>query len=459
MELSTKVDNRASAKLWADALEEEQELARRSASTSRLAQYQQKQQEYSNWTGDESVQDAVLRMLVDKYKPLRTGLGIKTAEEKMKDGNVLGVGTVNAAEVDDIKDLTAALMASRSSNTTQASLESTQPSVPPSEHRPWHTTFRAPSHVANVRQMRLPPPARPTISGNRTVAQILPDDTRARNLERDKKKKAAQAGRLTNAVDSSLDYRLGKRGQEAKQVLRPNPVTAKGWASLVEEKIERARNEGHFNTLKGRGKPFVQNSESSNPFIAREEFLMNRIIQRQGAAPPWVEYQGELETAISTFRATLRSTWKRRAVRTLVTSNPQEFLSRLKLEDIPERDLEWEKREEGYHKEAVEDVNRLVRKYNGAAPYAVRRTYMSLDAELEKAYKECSQEILEEVKARGEKGQYKDTMSGGAAWDDEEWGGGGGGGGSDGPAGGLPDPKKRFRLLEWWERMVGRWVV
>ena len=32
-----------------------------------------------------------------------------------------------------------------------------------------------------------------------------------------------------------------------------------------------------------------------NPFIAREEFLMNRIVQRNGAAPPWVELQaGEL---------------------------------------------------------------------------------------------------------------------------------------------------------------------
>jgi len=36
----------------------------------------------------------------------------------------------------------------------------------------------------------------------------------------------------------------------------------------------------------------VQNSEEANPFIAREEFLMNRIVQRNGAAPPWVEVQG-----------------------------------------------------------------------------------------------------------------------------------------------------------------------
>ena len=28
-----------------------------------------------------------------------------------------------------------------------------------------------------------------------------------------------------------------------------------------------------------------------NPFVSREEFLMNRIVQRNGAAPPWVELQ------------------------------------------------------------------------------------------------------------------------------------------------------------------------
>ena len=37
----------------------------------------------NDWTGDESIQDAVLRMLVDKYKPLRAGT-IRTAEDKLK---------------------------------------------------------------------------------------------------------------------------------------------------------------------------------------------------------------------------------------------------------------------------------------------------------------------------------------------------------------------------------------
>lgn len=44
--------------------------------------------------------------------------------------------------------------------------------------------------------------------------------------------------------------------------------------------------------VKGRGQPLMRSIEETNPFIAREEFLMNRIVQRNGAAPPWVEVQG-----------------------------------------------------------------------------------------------------------------------------------------------------------------------
>ena len=44
--------------------------------------------------------------------------------------------------------------------------------------------------------------------------------------------------------------------------------------------------------MKGRGQPLASTTQDRNPFIGRDEFLMNRIVQRQGAAPPWVEIQG-----------------------------------------------------------------------------------------------------------------------------------------------------------------------
>lgn len=56
--------------------------------------------------------------------------------------------------------------------------------------------------------------------------------------------------------------------------------------------LQKARAEGHFHKLSGRGKEIARQSDEGNPFIAREEFLMNRIVMRNGAAPPWVEMQG-----------------------------------------------------------------------------------------------------------------------------------------------------------------------
>ncbi|KAJ3504368.1 hypothetical protein NLJ89_g7965 [Agrocybe chaxingu] len=72
----------ASEKLFADAARsekaEEEALARQAAILASAGG------EHENWTGDERMQDAVLRMLVDKYKPLRAGR-VMSAEEKMKD--------------------------------------------------------------------------------------------------------------------------------------------------------------------------------------------------------------------------------------------------------------------------------------------------------------------------------------------------------------------------------------
>lgn len=46
----------------------------------------------------------------------------------------------------------------------------------------------------------------------------------------------------------------------------------------------------------------MRDNEQANPFIPREEFLMNRIVQRQGAAPPWVELQqGKIIHSASPF--------------------------------------------------------------------------------------------------------------------------------------------------------------
>lgn len=126
---------------------------------------------------------------------------------------------------------------------------------------------------------------------------------------------------------------------------------------------------------------------------------MNRIVQRQGAVPPWVEIQGELEAAIAAFRSVLKQSWVRRAVRMLTLSRgPLRELSPADIRAL--RDGEWEAREKAYHEPALAELNALVRKYNALAPYAVRRAYYIRDVELGRAYEEGAEDIMRELDRR-----------------------------------------------------------
>ncbi|EPQ58913.1 hypothetical protein GLOTRDRAFT_69931 [Gloeophyllum trabeum ATCC 11539] len=418
----------ASAKLFADAVREEAEevdaLARRARNPLL--------EKHENWTGEESMQDAVLRMLVDKYKPLRSG-PIQTADEKLKRAPPKVSGpdspgyTASATTVSEVEDGDATIRVTTTTTVTGSTGEprrQTDSFLPGIEgHKPWHTTFTVPSHAtASIKLGNIPPPKKHT---------PLPLDEKAQRKEREARRKALHATRLTGARESAIDYRLGIKGGTAQGAPggRPNPISIKGWQGLVEERIERARLEGHFNKISGRGKPLTRQQDEGNPFIAREEFLMNRIVKRQGAAPPWVELQAELESAVTSFREILRQSWTRRAIRTLTISHPAVHLSSLTLSSVTAlRDPEWEERERSYHITALDELNALVRKYNGVAPYSVRRPYYRIEEELEKAYRESGEEILRGVDERVKGKGKKPELRGYAEAED-----GGGGGVLDGP--------------------------
>ena len=109
----------------------------------------------------------------------------------------------------------------------------------------------------------------------------------------------------------------------------------------------------------------------------------------------------ELDAALNSFRDVVRQSWTRRAIRMMTLSQPAALLPRLTTSDvIAMRDAEWEARERAYHDTALEEVNSLVRKYNGLAPYAVRRPYYMLNVELERAYRDSADDILRGIAER-----------------------------------------------------------
>ncbi|KAK6974601.1 DUF1992 domain-containing protein [Favolaschia claudopus] len=363
-----------SAKLFADAAREEAEAQPPSRVVDR--------QEDLNWTGDERIEDMVLRMLIDKFKPLRTGK-IQTAETKIRNSPP----QVQVYQEPRISDHTPPPTALPSGGSW-----ADVPLLPGSpDHRPWHTEFKVPTHAqASIRFARFPGPS----SSSRTPLGAESEQTRRAEKEIHKK-----VGRLIGARESIIDYRLGLGpNSKASGMSRVNPVSVKGWTSLVEDRIERASRAGFFTTIKGQGKPLTRTVEESNPFIAREEFLMNRIMKRNGAVPPWVQLQTELESSLSTFRALLLEGWTRHAVRELTFDGVNANADPAALKAF--RDPRWARREASYHAAALAEVNERVGRYNVLAPYAVRRPLYTLEMELASVYERAAEDVAREVAER-----------------------------------------------------------
>ena len=136
-------------------------------------------------------------------------------------------------------------------------------------------------------------------------------------------------------------------------------------------------------------------------------------MQRNGAVPPWVQLQNELEDALDAFRRVMRESWVKSATRGISSRlpSPSSLSSNEVGSSVPSlesiqayRDQEWEKREAAYHNAAIKEINSLVRKYNGMAPYAVRRAVYTVEGERERMYGEVARDVWENLKQRGKEG-------------------------------------------------------
>jgi DnaJ family protein C protein 28 len=63
------------------------------------------------------------------------------------------------------------------------------------------------------------------------------------------------------------------------------------------------------------------------------------------------------------------------------------------------RDPEWEEKEKSYHEHGIAELNTMVRRYNGIAPYSVRRGLHTREAELARCYETSGERILSELRA------------------------------------------------------------
>ncbi|EJP69260.1 hypothetical protein CRV24_000582 [Beauveria bassiana] len=113
---------------------------------------------------------------------------------------------------------------------------------------------------------------------------------------------------------------------------RIGPVAISAIASMANERIENAIARGQFKNIP-RGNGVESDSRANNPFIDTTEYLMNRLIQRQDLVPPWIEKQQELVREANTFRARLRSDWKRHAAK-MISSKGGSILEQMQRAEL-----------------------------------------------------------------------------------------------------------------------------
>lgn len=181
-----------------------------------------------------------------RYKPLRTGQ-IQSADEKLK-SNLPKVSSDPISQRLHRSDSTTHKFNDLSNSETAgldtiASSGLDEPPVSGEPVPPWLVTFKVPTHAQasiKVGNFTSSPPRMVTNASNPLLKQtsVDPQSARGRAERKAEKRFAEGAGRLDRARESTIDYRIGVRGQEGQVQARPNPVSMRGWNALIEERIQ-----------------------------------------------------------------------------------------------------------------------------------------------------------------------------------------------------------------------------
>ncbi|KAM0275820.1 hypothetical protein ACHAQH_007365 [Verticillium albo-atrum] len=255
-----------------------------------------------------------------------------------------------------------------------------------------------------------------------------------------KVKPSVRAANARELAGTYVDVR--SRGESDKEAFREEmrarfepvgravPATVSGLAALANRRIEEAIVGGKFRDI-ARGKGVRGQDATKNPFVDTTQDLMDRMIQRQGIAPPWIEKQQEVVREVAAFRARLRGDWGRHAARMIAASGGGVAEQAARAEGYaaaearfsprPRKDGEapplgppsteevgpifrdpvWEAAERAYLKLSVDTLNSLTRSYNLMAPELAKKPYYSLERELKACYADVAPLLADMIRDRG----------------------------------------------------------
>lgn len=207
------------------------------------------------WTGEENTRDAVLRMLMDTHKPLRSDV-VATAEQKIKELTkkldmepIVREKSQNSTlrrqeqallqELDDQAESPSVVRVDRSIELERQ--------IPPEDFRPWMAQYVAKDQDTDT----------PSIFHGKFLSTgpssltslmdrpVISADPKLRQAQRQRQRTERTQGRLVGAREGALEYRLGGgEGYPAKGTsaagggVRGGPSGVRAWQNLVEDRIE-----------------------------------------------------------------------------------------------------------------------------------------------------------------------------------------------------------------------------
>jgi hypothetical protein len=301
------------------------------------------------WTGEEATEDAVLRMLTDVHKPIKTKAVPQTIVD-LRPHNTFGPKPDRATRVESARD---------------RSLEySIKKDAPLSEKEELRAMFRE----------RFTPGARPvaTVSALMSLADQRIEDARARgqfdNIPRGKPRVEDHNAR--SPYMDTTEYFLNKMIQK-QEVLPP-------W---VEKQQELTKSVDRFRTR-------LRNDWRR--FVARRIAAKGGSLEEQCRRAE--EYAAAEARRVRLDRAATR-------MRLGEEVPPEEF----EAENGPKtlfRDPEWESTELKYNTLAIDTLNELCRSYNMMAPSVARKPMFTLARELDRCYADVAPQVAEEIRSR-----------------------------------------------------------
>lgn len=239
-------------------------------------------------------------------------------------------------------------------------------------------------------------------------------DAKAMGKIRSSLKRSMARDRLDDARSRSLDYSARGRGEtksddDEENLLMTVTGATKGLAGLADMRIEEARSKGLFKNNSLHGKPMPTDHNELNPQLRREEFFVNRMVKRQGGAPPWVELNMELAQATFALQQRIQRAFIIRALARLSEDERRHSMAPVRVrwsaisenssKDVADytfeaasarelatvawalefRDAAWVLSQRAYHEESLHQLNQIVRRYNHIAPPSARKLHYTRD--------------------------------------------------------------------------------